>query len=218
MSQRCRLATSFITPLAHRLRPHLTACAPPLRSFRVRAHHHRLHPHRAYSQQRLRIQHSAFTWTNVAVYASIIAALGISIAASRPLLYPSVTPHATSDVNEDNDTADAMVASGRPGNLSEDEEIKLLELWSLLLQVTGDAAPQALPQTPTKTSSAPSVDHSHDEAGDSGKKRSRLSGAFFKKKPKDKESKSKSHVPSMSAPMSGGSQDWAHSSREWQLN
>jgi hypothetical protein len=71
---------------------------------------------------------------------------------------------------------------GRPGNLTDEQKLRLKEMWATAFKVFGVDTPAPQPDTASEVDSTPNVARSETDLSDTKEKKGKLKGMFKKKK------------------------------------
>ena len=74
---------------------------------------------------------------------------------------------------------------GRPGNLTDEQKLRLKEMWTTAFKVFGVDTPAPQPDTASEVDSTPNVARSETDLSDTKEKKGKLKGMFKKKKDKE---------------------------------
>src|SRR5271170_2368415 len=74
---------------------------------------------------------------------------------------------------------------GRPGNLTDEQKLRLKEMWAIAFKVFGVDTPTPQPDIAGDTDSTPDVTRTETDLSDTKEKKGKLKGMFKKKKDRD---------------------------------
>jgi len=91
----------------------------------------------------------------------------------------------TSVREEDEKDMAPLDLPGRPGNLTEEQKLRLKEMWAVAFKVFGVATPTPQPDIAGDADSTPNVARTETDLSETKEKKGKLKGMFKKKKDKD---------------------------------
>jgi hypothetical protein len=156
-----------------------------------------------------RIQKSAISWTSTVVCISVGAVIGLTVGIYKG--YTSSEPQAEPSESLSQSSYNDMTVQlprGRPGTLTPEEEAKLRELWHLILQLSGVAAPHPpSPNGKSQSQPQPQPPALSSESSSPSEKGSKHGLNSFKKKTdnhlEEVQDRASSAPATQSAPQSG---------------
>ena len=92
---------------------------------------------------------------------------------------------ATASIREEEEHMAPLDLPGRPGNLTDEQKLKLQEMWTTAFKVFGIDTPTPQPETANDVDSTPDVSQNATDLSDTKEKKGKLKGMFKKKKDKD---------------------------------
>lgn len=91
----------------------------------------------------------------------------------------------TASVREEEEDMAPLDLPGRPGNLTDEQKLKLKEMWTTAFKVFGVDTPTPQPETSNDTESAPDISRTATDLSETKEKKGKLKGMFKKKKDKE---------------------------------